>query len=136
MGRYWKLIAGYDAETATYSECAKSGMASPYSPGENARLIGLRVVSNRDAATTLQNHVQFKLTCDTFKPNSIECGGQGSGLQTAPALSGGVNAVNDWEVNQPVQAGVPITIEARNVTADTPITVDCLLYGLFDNGGS
>jgi len=133
MGRYWKLLAGYDAETTTYSECAKSGMASPYSPVENARLVGLRAVANRDAASTLQNHVQFKLTCSTFKPNSIECGSQGSGLQTAPALSGGVNAVNDWDCSQEVQAGVPIVIEARNITADTPVTVDCLLYGLFES---
>jgi len=128
-------MAGYDAESTTFSECAKTGMASPYMPVENARLVGLRVVSNRDAATTLQNHVQFKLTSATFRPNSIEVGGQGSGLQTAPALSGGVNAVNDWDVSQDVNSGTPIVIEARNITADTPVTVDCLLYGLFDNGG-
>lgn len=133
MGRYWKLLAGYDAEDKTYAECAKTGMASPYSPQENATLIGLRAFANSDAASTLQEHVQFKLTCATFKPNSIECGSQGSGLATAPAFHGGVAGQNDWEVNQPVQAGVPITIEARNITADTPVTVDCLLYGLFEN---
>lgn len=134
MSQYWKLLAGYDAETTTFSECAKTGMTSPYSPVENARLIGLRAFANSDAATTLQEHVQFKLTCSTFTPNSIECGSQGSGLATAPAFHGGVAGQNDWVCNQPVQAGVPITIEARNITADTPVTVDCLLYGLFDNG--
>lgn len=134
--RYWKLLAGYDAETTTYSECALSGFASPYSPVENARLKGLRMVINRSAASSLINHVQAKLTCATFKPNSIECGGQGSGLQTAPALQSGATAVLDWEVDQPVQAGVPITIEMRNRTADTPVTVETLIYGLFDNGQS
>lgn len=136
MGTYWKLLAGYDAETTTYSECAKTGMASPYTPTENATLIGLRTFANSDAATTLQEHVQFKLTCQTFTPNSIECGSQGSGLCTAPAFHGGVAGQNDWQVNQKVAAGVPITIEARNVTADTPVTVDCLLYGLFQSGGN
>lgn len=131
--RYWKLLAGYRAETTTYSEAEKTGLTSPYSPVENARLIGLRTVSNRDAATTLVNHVQWKLTCATFRPNSIECGSQGSGLQTAPALQA---PALDWQVDQQVQAGVPITIEARNITEDTPVTVDELLYGLFDNGSS
>ena len=133
--RYWKLLGQYDAETTTYSELAVSGMASPYSPVENAKLKGLRAVINRSAATSLINHIQFKLTCATFKPNSIEVGGQGAGLQTAPAGVGGITTQSDWEVDQPVQAGVPITIEARNVTADTPVTVSALLYGLFDNGG-
>lgn len=132
--RYWKLLGQYDAETTTYSEFAVSGMASPYSPVENAVLVGLRAVVNRSAASSLINHVQFKLTCATFKPNSIECGGQGSGLQTAPALQSGSTAQSDWECNQPVQAGVPITLEGRNVTADTPVTVSVVLYGLFDNG--
>lgn len=133
--RYWKLLGEYDAEITTYSELAGGGGSSPYSPVESAQLVGLRTVINRSAATSLINHIQFKLTCATFKPNSIECGGQGSGLQTAPALAGGVVAQSDWEVNQPVQAGVPITIEARNITTDTPVTVTALLYGLFDNGG-
>jgi len=133
MGMYWKLLAGYDAETTTYSECALTGFTSPYSPVENATLKGLRMVINRSSAASLINHVQAKLTCATFKPNSIECGGQGSGLQTAPALMSGNTAVLDWQVEQPVQAGVPITIEMRNRTADTPVTVEVLLYGLFQN---
>jgi len=134
--RYWKLLGQYDSETTAYTELAVSGMASPYSPVESARLKGLRAIINRSAATSLINHVGFKLTCATFTPNSIEVGAQGSGLQTAPAGVGGVSAQHDWEVDQPVQAGVPITLEARNITADTPVTVSALLYGLFDNGKS
>jgi len=129
--RLWRLLAEYDAETTTYSACAGTP-PSPYTPDFNGRLIGLRSVANRDAATTLQNHVQFKLTCTTFNPNSIECGNQGSGLQTAPAQQ---PASEDWPVEQSVQAGVPITVEARNITADTPVTVSCVLYGLFEAGG-
>lgn len=126
--RLWRMMAHYNAETTTYSEAAGSP-ASPFTPDFNGRLIGLRLFANRDAATTLQNHVQAKLTCNTFKPNSIECGSQGSGLQTAPVL---VSGPDEWPVDQQVKAGVPITIEMRNVTADTPITVNVLLYGLFE----
>lgn len=134
--KYWRLLGQYDAETTTYSAFAASGFTSPYTPDENARLKGLRAVVNRSAATSLINHIQFRLTCNTFKPNSIECGVQGSGLQTAPALQSGDAAKADWEVDQQVMAGVPITLEGRNVTADTPVTVSALLYGLFDNGQS
>lgn len=134
MATYWKLLAGYDAEATTYSECALSGFSSPFSPVEDAKLKGLRMVINRSAASSLINHVQAKLTCATFKPNSIECGGQGSGLQTAPALMSGSNAVLDWQCDQQVRAGVPVTIEMRNRTADTPVTVEVLIYGFFDNG--
>lgn len=125
---YWRLLGQYDAETTTYSACAGTP-ASPYTPDKSGRLKALRTIVNRSAAASLINHVQFKLTCTTFIPNSIECGAQGSGLQTAPALQ---SEALDWAINQPVQAGVPITIEGRNVTADTPVTVSVLLYGYFE----
>jgi hypothetical protein len=123
----WRMLAQYDAETTTYSESV-GAPASPYTPDFSAKLIGLRVIVNRQAATTLTNHVQFKLTCNTFRPNSIECGAQGSGLQTAPAQPG---EHLDWNIEQTVTAGVPITIEARCI-GDTQITNSVLLYGLFE----
>jgi len=128
----WRLLGQYDAETTTFSALAVAGMASPYTPDFSGRLVGLRCVVNRSAAASLINHVEFRLTCTTFKPNTIEVGCQGSGLQTAPAFQAGNNAQSDWEIEQDVQAGVPITIEARNVTADTPVTVSALIYGLFN----
>jgi hypothetical protein len=127
MGKYWKLLAEYDAETATYSNCAGAAQTSPYTPTESAKLIGLRVIVGSTAATTLVEAVQFKLTCSTFKPNSIEVLANGNGLRTAPAAN--VPPV-DYPVDQPVQAGVPITVEARNV-AGTPVTVQCFLMGEF-----
>lgn len=134
MARYWRLLGEYDAETTTYSKFAGPGGSSPYTPDESARLTAIRVVMNRSAATTLSNHVQFKLTCNTFRPNSIECGGQGSGLQTAPALMSGQVASSDWDVDQEVNAGVPITLEGKNNTVDTPVTQSVMVYGRFDNG--
>lgn len=133
MGRYWRCLGQYDAETTTYSALAVAGFTSPYTPDEDARLTGLRVMMNRSAATTLVNHTQFRLTCTTFKPNSIECGGQGAGIQTALVPQAGATATSDWDCDQPVKAGVPITIEGRNVTADSPVTVSVLLYGRFES---
>lgn len=128
----WRALGQYDGEATTYAALAVTGFASPYTPDFSGRLKGLRVMINRSASTSLINHVEFRLSCTTFTPNIIEVGGQGSGLQTAPSLQAGVNAQSDWEVDQAVQAGVPITIEARNVTADTPVTVSAMLYGLFE----
>lgn len=130
MGKYWRLLGDYDAETTTYSACAGGAQTSPYTPDEDAMLVGLRVIVSADAATTLTEAVQFRLTCTTFKPNSIEAMGNGGGLHTAPAFP---PPPMDYPVNQPVKAGVPITVEARNVTADTPITNNVLLMGCFES---
>jgi hypothetical protein len=128
-GKFWRLLAEYDAESTTYSACAGPKGSSPYTPDVTSRLRGLRVIINRSAATSLINHVQFKLTCTTFNPNSIEVGGQGNGIQTAPSVS---LPPFDWDVDQTVTAGVPITVEARNNTVDTPVTVSVMLYGYFE----
>ena len=138
MSKYWDCLAEYDAESTSWS--APSGVGGStttglYQPSTGGRLVGLRVIVNRDAASTLTNHVQFKLSCASFTPNSMIVGGQGSGLQTAPAFQSGRDSSIDYEVNQPLQVGVPIQIQARDVTADTPVTNSVLLYGCFDTGG-
>lgn len=132
--RYWRLMGQYDSETTAYTPCAGANATSPFTPPESARLKAVRVVIGRNAATSLIDHIQFKLTSTSFIPNAIEVGGQGTGLQTAPALQGGAASALDWECDQPVTGNQPITIEGRNVTADTPVTVNALVYGLFDNG--
>lgn len=129
MGRWWELLGEYDSETTAYT--ALAGVASsPFTPKADARLIALRVEIGRDAATSLINSIQFKLTSATFAPlNAIEAGGVGGGLATAPAFQ---PAHTDWPVDQEVRAGVPITLEGRNTTADTPVTVSAFLWGLFE----
>jgi len=124
----WRCLGEYDAESTTYTSFAGPKGSSPYNPDFNGTLVGLRAIPNRSAATSLINHVEFKLTSTTFTPNSIEIGCQGSGLQTAPALQA---ETLDWQVEQKVQAGVPIILEGRNATLDSPVSVSCLLYGLF-----
>ena len=130
MGRYWKLMGQYNAETTAYSALAGTFGASPYTPTSDGRLLALRTIVSHEDATTLTEGVQFKLTCDKFTPNSIECQAIGNGLHTAPAFS---TPQTDWLVDQPVEAGVPITIEARNITAETPVGIEVNLWGLFES---
>jgi len=131
MGKkYWALMGEYDAETTTYTALAGGAGSSPYTPAVPGRLLGIRVIPNRSAASSLINHIAIKLSCALFTPNAIEFGGQGTGLQTAPALQQGSN---DYEVDQPVAPGNPIKMEGKNVTADTPVTVSALVYGYFES---
>lgn len=129
MNRSWRLLAMYDDEGTTYTALAGL-VSSPYSPDFNGRLVGLRTVVGAGAATTLTEHIQFKLTSRSFKPNSIEIGAQGSGLHTAPAPP---VVPLEWPVNQEVKIGVEIAIEGRNLTAETPITNEVYIYGLFES---
>ncbi len=129
MSRSWRLLGLYDVETTTWTEFAGT-VASPYNPDFKGRLVGLRTVVGAGAATTLIEHIQIRLTSQSFKPNSIECGAQGAGLHTAPAFPA---PILEWPVDQPVEVGVKITIEGRNLTAETPVTVEVYIYGLFES---
>lgn len=132
LGKYWLLLAEDDAETTTYSPATgtTSGAKSPFTPKENARLIGLRCTESSIAATTVFTAAQWKLTSSSFKPNSIEVGMVGSELHTAP--TGPLNSM-DWVVDQEVKAGVPIDIEVRIISAFTNVTVEHHLWGLFES---
>jgi hypothetical protein len=125
MVSYSKYMGLYDAETKTFTEFGSGA----YTPKADGTLIGLRVMVGAGTVATLTEHVQFRLTCDKWTPNAIEVGACGPGLATAPRQ--GLPSV-DWPINQPVQAGVPITLEGRNLTADTPVGVEVYLYGLFE----
>jgi len=129
MGKYWRLLGHYDAETQTYSQCAGGLQTSPYTPDETAKLKGLRVIPVGEAATSLIKGVQFRLTCTTFKPNTIHAFGAGQGLETVPQTPPGIY---DYEVDQNVVAGVPITVEARNDVA-TAVTNATYILGLFES---
>jgi hypothetical protein len=127
MGKYWRLIGEYDAETASYTACVGANAPSPFTPIETAKLVGLRVIVSATSATSLTEAVQFKLTSTTFKPNAIEVGGQGLGLCTVPRAQ---FLPIDWATDQPVTAGVPITIEGR-CTVGTDVTNNVQLWGCF-----
>lgn len=126
--KFWRLL-GEMVETGTaWAPVAGAAQTSPYVPDVDATLVGIRVIAARQAATSLTNGVQIRLTCTTFSPNTLHVAIAGSGLQTAPAI---VAPVIDYEVSQPVKSGVPITIEARNTYANA-ITPDNLIMGLFE----
>lgn len=128
MSKAWRLMGHYNAETQAYSACAGALAASPFTPDFSGRLIGVRTQVSAEAATSLVEHVQIRLTCNKFNPNSIEVYAQGNGLQTVPAYT---QNSHDFNVDQPVQAGVPITIEGRNDVA-TAVTNSTFIWGLFD----
>lgn len=119
------LLGEYDSETTAFTALAGGGGASPYSPTVNGTITELRVVIGMGAATCLINHVEFRLKCSTFQGLDTEVGATGQGLATAPAF---MTAGQKYDVSLPIQAGVPITIEARNITADTPVGVQVFLY--------
>lgn len=128
--RLWRLLGMYDAETTAWSALAGT-VASPFTPDFNGRLVGLRTIVGAGAANSLTEHIQFRLISNSFTPNSIECAAQGAGLHTAPAIA---PAPIEWPVLQSVRVGVDIVIEGRNLTAETPVTNEVYVYGLFEVG--
>lgn len=129
MGRYWRLMGQYNGEAQTYEALAGAFQASPYVPDEDGRLRGLRLQMGGEAATSLIEGVQIRLTCTTFKPNTIHVTGMAAGLRTA--LTPPVPAV-DFDVDQPVKAGVPITLEGRHNVA-TAVTAQVFVMGCFES---
>jgi len=129
MGKYWRVIGHYNGEAQTYEALAGGFQASPYTHDEDARLIGIRVIPGGEAATSLTEGFQLRLACTQWKPNVMHVAGQGNGLRTVPAAA---QAVIDYEVDQPVKAGVPITVEGRHVPA-TAVTANILVLGLFQS---
>lgn len=129
MGKYWRLLAELTGESQTYEAAAGAAQTSPYTPDEDAQLSGIRVMVGRTAASTLTGQLQIRLSCTMWKPNVMHVACVGSGLQTAPAFP---TPVYDFEVNQPVKAGVPITIESRCLVAND-VTNDIMVMGLFSS---
>lgn len=125
--RFWRLIGEMVETATTYGSVAGGAAPSPYVPDVDAQLTGIRVMVGRQAATSLTNNFQIRLTSTTFQPNTIHVGGVGVGLATAPSAV----AQFDFDVNQPVKAGVPITVEGRN-TFSNAVSPDNLIFGLFE----
>lgn len=129
--KFWRLIGHYNGESQNFEALAGAFQASPYQPDIDGRLIGIRVMLGGEAATSLVEGVQFRLTATTFVPNTIHVGAMGNGLRTVPATPQGTPV--DFEVNQPVKSSVPITIEGRHNVA-TATTAQAFVWGLFETG--
>jgi hypothetical protein len=129
MGKYWRVIGHYDGESATFESLAGTFQASPYVPDEDATLVAVRVIVGGEAASSLVNNLMIRMSCTTWKPNTIHVGAAGGGLRTAPAFA---VPTYDYEVNQPVKAGVQITLEGRHA-AGSPVTNNTLVLGMFSS---
>jgi len=129
MGKYWRVIGHYNGEATTFEALAGTFQASPYVPDEKSRLRGIRLIQSPEAATSLVQNYQIRLTCTTWKPNTIHVTGNGNGLATVPQAT--VNPI-DYEVDQPCEAGVPITLEGRHAVA-TAVTANIIVMGMFES---
>lgn len=131
MSKFWRLIGHYNGESQTYEALAGAFQASPYTPDVDGRLRGIRLMVGGEAATSLVEGVQVRITSTTFTPtNTIHVGAMGNGLRTVPT-SGIQGSPIDFEVDQPVKSGVPITLEARHNVA-TAVTCQVFVFGLFE----
>lgn len=130
MSKYWRLMGNYNGESQNYEALAGTLAASPFSPPVKGRLRGIRVMIGGEAASSLVEGVEIRLTCPIWSPNVIEVGGMGNGLRTVPT-SGVQGSPNDFEVDQPVEPGQPITLEGRHNVA-TAVTNNTFVFGLFE----
>jgi hypothetical protein len=126
--RFWRLMGEMVETATTYGALAGVAAPSPYTPDVDATLIAIRVISTGQAASSLVNSAQIRLTCTTFTPNTIHVVTHGCGLRTAPA---NVPIPIDYPVSQPTKAGVPITLEGRHPYTNA-VTPDILVLGLFE----
>lgn len=129
MGRYWRVIGHYTGEAQTFEALAGGFQASPYLVDEKCVLRAVRLICAPEAATSLVENYQIRLSCTTWKPNVMHVGGCGNGLATAPAIPA---PVFDYECYQPCEPGVGITLEGRHAVA-TAVTANILVMGLFES---
>lgn len=121
----------YSDEIATYIGAGKTFVAmtgSPYSPKLSGRLIQLKLVVYGSAVTALIEGLVAKVESSKWGV-PVHVVAAGGGLRTAPAVPIPVGIQN---CDVPVTTGVQITAEIKNVTADTPVTVEATLIGVFE----
>jgi len=101
---------------------------SPYSPLLSGRLIQLKLVTYGSAVTALIEGLVAKVECAKWGV-PITVATAGGGLRTAPAppIPAGIQ-----NCDAPITTGVQLTAEIKNVTADTPVTVEATLIGVFE----
>mgnify|MGYP001383791720 FL=1 len=101
---------------------------SPYSPKLSGRLIQLKLVVYGSSVAALIEGLVAKVESSKWGV-PIHVAAAGAGLRTAPAVPIPVGIQN---CDAPVTTGVQITAEIKNVTADTPVTVEATLIGVFE----
>lgn len=103
---------------------------SPYAPLTSGRLKKLIATINGSAATALFNAGYIKVSCTSFGGVEAFVPFSGPGIKTAPAF-GGSHAIVEVDVDLAVKTGVNIRAHVKHETADTPITFEAQLFGVF-----
>lgn len=131
MGDIWTdYIGEYNAETKTFSALAGEGITGGvFTPKKAARLKRIILVAGGDAASTLMEHVQIKITSTNFAGVDVLVGISDTGLRTAPAFR---TPPSVWAQDLDVEAGVPWNVSGKNITADTPVGVSVHVYAVFE----
>ena len=101
---------------------------SPYAPLRSGRLIQVKLIVYGSAVTALIEGVVATVSCALWGV-PVTVATAGGGLRTAPA-PGIPTGIQNCDV--PVQTGSNIVCEIKNVTADTPVTVEATLIGIFE----
>jgi len=121
----------YSDEIATYIGADKTLVAmtgSPYSPKANGRLIQLKLAVYGSSVAALIEGIEAVATCPLWGvPVAVVTAG--AGLRTAPAFPIPTGITN---CDLAVQVGNQITVQIKNITADTPVTVEAVLIGVFE----
>lgn len=116
---------------ATYIGAGKTLVAmtgSPYSPLADGRLIQLKLVVYGSAATALIEGIEAVATCPLWGvPVSVATAGAGIRTALCAVVPPGIQ-----NCDVPVKTGVQITLQIKNITADTPVTVEAVLIGVFE----
>lgn len=121
----------YSDEIGTYIGAAKTYTTmtgSPYSPLLSGRLIQLKLLVYGSAVTALIEGLVAKVESAKWGV-PITVAAAGGGIRTAPAVPVPTGIQN---CDAPIMTGVQITAEIKNVTADTPVTVEATLIGVFE----
>jgi len=121
----------YSEEMATMISAAVVDTAmtgSPYTPLKDGRLIQLKLLVFGSAATALIEGVVVTCTSPLWGV-PITVGTAGAGIRTALCA---VVPTGIQNCDVPVKTGTKIVCEFKNVTADTPVTVECVLIGVFE----
>lgn len=122
----------YSDELATYIGAGKTFVAmtgSPYAPLADGRLIQLKLLVYGSAVTALIEGLVAKVESVSFSGVPVFVVAAGPGLRTAPAFPIPTGITN---CDVPIKTGVNLVCSIKNVTADTPVTVEATLIGVFE----
>ena len=126
MARFCDRIGTSVSEATTDTEMT----GSPYAPLVNGRLVKVIATIGGSAATALWNSGYIVLKSVSFGGVDCYLPFSGSGIKTAPAVN--VNGIVSLDVDLQVRIGVVIKAFVKHETADTPITFEAQLFGVFE----